>query len=188
MLLSVNSSPLSPILRALRVLVALALAGNAVVAVGQTSEYDAVGRMARAGQLDLAQAKAEQYLTTHPKDPQMRFLKGVIQQQRGQTDEALTTFTLLTQDYPELPEPYNNLAVIHAAQNQYDKARIALEMAVRTNPNYATAHENLGDVYARLAAQSYGKALQLDGGNTSAPPKLKAVNVLLAPPAKKSGR
>ena len=114
--------------------------------------------------------------------------EGVIQQQRGQAEEALATFTQLTQDYPELPEPYNNLAVIHAAQNQYDKARIALEMAVRTNPNYATAHENLGDVYARLAAQSYGKALQIDGGNTTAPVKLKAVNAMLTPPAKKPGR
>ena len=191
MLLSVNSKPTSSLLRALA---AVLLAGSAAVAVAQTtqttqsSDYDNVSRMVRAGQLDQAQAKAEQYLIGNPKDPQMRFLKGVIQQQRGQADEALATFTQLTQDYPELPEPYNNLAVIHAAQNQYDKARIALEMAVRTNPSYATAHENLGDVYARLAAQSYGKALQLDGGNTTAPAKLKAVNTMLTPSAKKAAR
>lgn len=185
MLLPVNSRPLAA---AVRTLAALVLAGGAAAAVAQSSDYDTVARMARAGQWDLAQAKAEQYLNANPKDPQMRFLKGVIQQQRGQTDEALNTFTLLTQEYPELPEPYNNLAVIHAAQKQYDKARIALEMAVRTNPNYATAHENLGDVYARLAAQAYDKALQLDGGNTTAAPKLKAVNALLAPPAKKPAR
>ena len=188
MLLSVISKPMSPLMRALA---AVLLAGCATVVVAQapqSNEYDNVSRMVRAGQLDQAQAKAEQYLVGNPKDPQMRFLKGVIQQQRGQADEALATFTQLTQDYPELPEPYNNLAVIHAAQNQYDKARIALEMAVRTNPNYATAHENLGDVYARLAAQSYGKALQLDGGNTSAPAKLKAVNAILTPPAKKVAR
>lgn len=185
MLQSVNSRLFTTLLRVLTSMLLLACAS---VAHAQTSEYDAVGRMVRAGQLDLAQAKAEQYLNGNPKDPQMRFLKGVIQQQRGQTDEALATFTLLTQDYPELPEPYNNLAVIHASQNQYDKARIALEMAVRTNPNYATAHENLGDVYARLAAQSYSRSLQLDGGNTTAAPKLKAVNALLTPPAKKAGR
>ena len=188
MLLSANPKPMSSLVR---VLAAVLLAGTAALAVAQTtqsSEYDNVSRMVRAGQLDVAQAKAEQYLAANPKDPQMRFLKGVIQQQRGQADEALATFTQLTQDYPELPEPYNNLAVIHAAQNQYDKARIALEMAVRTNPNYATAHENLGDVYARLAAQSYGKALQLDSGNTTAPVKLKAVNAMLTPPAKKATR
>ena len=191
MLLSVNSKPTPFVFRSLA---AVLLAGSAAMAMAQntpptqSSDYDSVSRMVRAGQLDQAQTKAEQYLAGNPKDPQMRFLKGVIQQQRGQADEALTTFTQLTQDYPELPEPYNNLAVIHAAQNQYEKARIALEMAVRTNPNYATAHENLGDVYARLAAQSYGKALQLDSGNTTAPVKLKAVNAMLTPPAKKATR
>ena len=191
MLLSVNSKPTPFVFRSLA---AVLLAGSAAMAMAQntpptqSSDYDSVSRMVRAGQLDQAQTKAEQYLAGNPKDPQMRFLKGVIQQQLGQADEALATFTQLPQDYPELPEPYNNLAVIHAAQNQYDKARIALEMAVRTNPNYATAHENLGDVYARLAAQSYGKALQLDGGNTSAPAKLKAVNAMLTPPAKKATR
>ena len=191
MLLSVNSKPTPFVFRSLA---AVLLAGSAAMATAQTtpptqsSDYDSVSRMVRAGQLDQAQTKAEQYLAGNPKDPQMRFLKGVIQQQRGQAEEALATFTQLTQDYPELPEPYNNLAVIHAAQNQYDKARIALEMAVRTNPSYATAHENLGDVYARLAAQSYGKALQLDGGNTTAPAKLKAVNAMLTPPAKKAMR
>jgi len=162
-------------------LLALALAGGALA---QTAEYDDVARLTRAGQLDQALGKATQYLGSHPKDPQMRFLKGVIEQQRGQQDEALATFTQLTQDYPELPEPYNNMAVILAAQNQYDKARVALEMAVRTNPGYATAHENLGDIYARLAAQSYGKAIALDGANATAPVKLKAVNALLTPPAK----
>ena len=191
MLLSVNSKPTPFVYRSLA---AVLLAGSAAMAMAQntpptqSSDYDSVSRMVRAGQLDQAQTKAEQYLAGNPKDPQMRFLKGVIQQQRGQAEEALATFTQLTQDYPELPEPYNNLAVIHAAQNQYDKARIALEMAVRTNPSYATAHENLGDVYARLAAQSYGKALQLDGGNTTAPAKLKAVNAMLTPPAKKAMR
>lgn len=179
---SASRTPLRALLRhAIPGLLALGLAG---VALAQTAEYDDVARLTRAGQLDQALGKATQYLGSHPKDPQMRFLKGVIEQQRGQQDEALATFTQLTQDYPELPEPYNNMAVILAAQNQFDKARVALEMAVRTNPGYATAHENLGDIYARLAAQSYGKAISLDGANASAPVKLKAVNALLTPPPK----
>ena len=186
---SLSRAPLLSLLRTLvRAVSGLLLAGSAALVAAQSADYDTVSRMVRAGQFEQAQARADQYLSGNPKDPQMRFLKGVIQQQRGQTDEALATFTLLSQDYPELPEPYNNLAVIHAAQNQFDKARVALEMAVRTNPSYATAHENLGDVYARLAAQSYGRALQLDGGNNTAAPKLKAVNALLTPPAKKPAR
>ena len=67
---------------------------------------------------------------------------------------------------PSCPSRYNNLAVLYAAQSEFDKARAALEMAIRTNPSYATAHENLGDVYAMLAAQPYSRALQLDPGNT----------------------
>ena len=81
----------------------------------------------------------------------MRFLKGVVLTEAGAPAEAIAVFQSSTEDYPELPEPYNNLAVLYAAPAQYDKARAALEMAIRTNPGYATAHENLGDVYAQLA-------------------------------------
>lgn len=147
-----------------------------------------VQRLIKQGQYPQAMEKVDAYLSSRPKDAQGRFLKGLIYTEMNKPAEAIAVFTKLSEDYPELPEPYNNLAVLHAAQNQYDRARIALEMAVRINPNYATAHENLGDVYARLAAQSYTKATQLDGGNTSAPPKLKAVNALLAPAPKKNSR
>ena len=96
----------------------------------------------------------------------------------------IAVFTKLSEDYPELPEPYNNLAVLYASQGQYDKARAALEMAIRTNPSYATAHENLGDVYAKLASQAYSKALQLDSNNTGVQPKLALIRDLFAPGAK----
>ncbi|HNZ90903.1 MAG TPA: tetratricopeptide repeat protein, partial [Acidovorax sp.] len=84
---------------------------------------------------------------------------------------------------PELPEPYNNLAVIYASQNQLDKARTALEMAVRNNPAYAAAHENLGDIYARQAYQSYAKAQKLEANNAAVKSKLALVRQLLQPVA-----
>ena len=118
----------------------------------------------------------------------MRFLKGVIQTEAGRPADAIATFTKLTEDYPELPEPYNNLAVLYAGQSQFDKARAALEMAIRTNPSYATAHENLGDVYAKLASQAYSKALQLDAGNTGVQPKLALIRELFAAAAAKAPR
>ena len=99
-------------------------------------------------------------------------------------------FTELAQDYPELPEPYNNLAVLYASQGAYDKARNALEMAIRTHPSYATAHENLGDIYAKMASQAYDKALQLDRSNQAAQSKLNLIKELFSqearPPAKVS--
>ena len=144
-------------------------------------EYADVMQLMRQGKHADALSKADQYLSGKPKDAQMRFLKGVIQRDAGKTSDAITTFTKLTEDYPELPEPYNNLAVLYAGQSQFDKARAALEMAIRTNPSYATAHENLGDVYAKLASQAYNKALQLDSSNTAVAPKLALIRELFNP-------
>lgn len=143
-------------------------------------EYAEVGQLLRAGRAAEALARADQYLATKPRDPQMRFIKGVIQSETGRSQEAIATFQRLTEDYPELPEPYNNLAVLYANQNQFDRARSALEMAIRTNPSYSTAHENLGDVYARLASQAYSRALQLDGANAGVPPKLALIRDLFS--------
>lgn len=127
--------------------------------------YGDVSQLLRGGRLAEAEQRADRHLKSKPRDPQMRYLKGLIQRDSGRQDEALKTFTQLTEEYPELPEPYNGLAVIHAARGDYDLARAALELAVRANPAYATAHENLGDLYTRLAGQSYCRALQHDAAN-----------------------
>jgi len=166
--------PLSAILRLLVAAAALSMSA------AHADDYADVSRLMRAGQFAEAMAKVDQYLASKPRDPQMRFFKGVIQTETGKTNEAIATFTKITEDYPELPEPYNNMAVLYAGQSQFDKARAALEMAIRTNPSYATAHENLGDVYARLASQAYSKALQLDGGNAAVPPKLALIRSLFS--------
>lgn len=149
-------------------------------------DYGDVSALVRSGRHAEAIAKADQYLAAKPRDPQMRFLKGVAQTDAGRTADAIATFTALNQEYPELPEPYNNLAVIYAGQAQFDQARAALETAVRVNPNYAVAYENLGDVYAKLAAQSYAKAQQLDAGNGAIAPKLALIRQLFAPAARAS--
>lgn len=136
-------------------------------------------RMLKAGQHQQALERVNKVLAAKPRDPQARFLKGLIFTDQGNTKEAIDLFTKLTQDYPELPEPYNNLAVIYAAQGQYDKARVALEQSIRTHPSYATAYENLGDVYAKLASQAYDKALQIDSTNKGAQNKLSLVRDLV---------
>ena len=137
--------------------------------------------MLKAGQVQQALERVNRVLASKKNDPQARFLKGVILTEQGNTREAIEIFTKLTQDYPDLPEPYNNLAVIYAGQGQYDKARETLEKSIRTHPSYATAYENLGDVYAKLASQAYGKALQLDATNTGAKNKLSLVRELVGP-------
>ncbi|HMA08828.1 MAG TPA: tetratricopeptide repeat protein [Ramlibacter sp.] len=144
-------------------------------------DYSDVNSLLRSDKTAEALARADQYLAGKPRDPQMRFLKGVILTQAGRTAEAIKTYVQLNQDYPELPEPYNNLAVLYAAQSQFDQARTALEQALRANPSYATAYENLGDVYAKLASLSYSKAQQLEPANTGVPPKLLVIRQLFAP-------
>ena len=154
-------------------LIAIAAALSATVTFADN--YSEVSQLMRAGKLAEAQAKVDHYLAAKPRDPQLRFMKGVIQRDSGQVTDALDTFTRLTEDHPELPEPYNNLAVIFASQGQYEKARSTLETAIKINPSYATAHENLGDIYAKLASQSYCRAQQLDAANTTLPSNLAAI-------------
>ncbi|HUY03416.1 MAG TPA: tetratricopeptide repeat protein [Rhodocyclaceae bacterium] len=150
----------------------------------RADELQDASRLLKQGQQAEALAKADQYLSSHPKDAQGRFLKGLILTEMHRNPEAIAVFTKLTEDYPQLPEPYNNLAVIYAQQKQYDKARQALETAIRTNPSYATARENLGDIYARMASQAYDKALQIDSSNTSAQTKLALIRELMSTPTR----
>ncbi len=139
-----------------------------------------ISKQIKQGQCPQALEQVDKYLAGKPKDAQGRFLKGIILTEMNKPAEAIVIFTRLTEDYPELPEPYNNLAVIYAQQKQFDKAKQALEMAIRTHPSYATAHENLGDIYARLASQSYDKALQIDSSNSSAQKKLALIGDLMS--------
>jgi tetratricopeptide (TPR) repeat protein len=144
-------------------------------------ENEEVSKLYRQGSLSKALEQADAYLASHPRDAQMRFQKGLILTEQNRTADAIKIFSALSDDYPELPEPYNNLAVLYASQGHYDKAKTALEMAIRTHPSYSTAHVNLGDIYAKMASQAYGKALQLDKGNTTAQTKLAMIKDLFTP-------
>jgi Flp pilus assembly protein TadD len=144
------------------------------------NDYGDVNDLLRRGQAREALAKADAYIAANPRDPQMRFLRAAILTDQGRQADAIAALTQLTQDFPALPEPHNNLAALYAAQGQFDKARAALETAIKLNPDYATAHENLGDVYVRLAAESYTRARQLEPNNATVPPKLTLIRELLA--------
>ena len=166
----------------MRVLTTLLAGVLAVALPALADDLDDASKLLKAGQRDQALERVNRVLAQKKDDPKARFLKGIILTEQGNTREAIDVFTKLTQDYPNLPEPYNNLAVIYAGQGQYDKARAALEQSIRTHPSYATAYENLGDVYAKLASQAYDKALQLDKSNTGAQNKLSLVRELVGGP------
>lgn len=164
----------------------LALGALLASPLARADDYADVDQLLRQGNSAQALARAEQYLAAKPRDPQMRFLKGRAQSESGQSASAIATFEQMAQDYPELAEPYNNLAVLRAGQGQYEQARQALEQALRIQPSYGTAQENLGDVYVQLAAQAYGRAVQLNTGNKAAAAKLASLRAL-SPPAAGAG-
>ena len=160
---------------------ALLLSLLAPVAWAAPATVQDASQALRKGQPAVALDKVNAFLNANPKDAQGRFLKGLILTELGKNADAIKVFTTLTEDYPELPEPYNNLAVLYAAQADYERAKNSLEMAIRTHPSYATAHENLGDIYAKMASQAYDKAMQLDKSNLSAQTKLALIQDLFSP-------
>ena len=158
----------------------LLLAVSAPSFAALADELAEVTRLHRAGQSAAALERADRYLASAPKDAQMRFLKSVVLADAGRREDAAALLTQLVQDYPELAEPHNNLAALHAAAGDYAKARAELEEAIRLSPGYAPAHENLGDVHVMLAAQSYARALRLEPASPSLPRKLALARQLPA--------
>ncbi len=163
-------------------IMAFSLALSTTVMAGSAEDLKDAAKLYQQNKFDAAMTKVNGVLAQTPKDAQGRFLKGLIFTEQKKITDAIQMFTSLTEDYPELPEPYNNLAVLYAGQGNYDKAKAALELAIHTHPTYGTAYENLGDIYAQLARRSYDKALQLDKSNATAQSKLAMVKDLFQPP------
>jgi len=158
-----------------------AFAVCAVLAAGPAlaDEIGDIRKQFQGGDLAGALERADRYLAAHPENAQARFLKSLILADQGKSEPAIALLDGLTNDYPELPEPYNNLAVIYAAQGRYELALATLEKAIIAHPGYATAHENLGDIHAKLAAAAYEKAQSLDPKNTTAKMKVAQMRALL---------
>lgn len=148
------------------------LVGDISVERTDAAPLEEVRKLIAAGRSKQALAFADEQLVKNPRNAQMRFVRGVILSDMNDNDAARAVFQQLTEDFPELPEPYNNLAVLYAAGGQLDRARGALEMALLARPDYATAHENLGDVYLQLAADSYQRAATLQPTNRAVSNKL----------------
>ncbi|WP_082680336.1 YybH family protein [Paucibacter sp. KCTC 42545] len=164
-------------LHALALSLALGLSAGAARA-DEVSDAQALLAKGNAGD---ALKKVDQALVAKPNDPRLRLQRGNALAQLKREPEAIAVFQKLIETNPELPGPYNNLAVLYGNQGDFEKARQALELAIRTNPSYATAFQNLGDVYARLAGQAYKKALALDKGDNQLPLKLAVVQNVFEP-------
>jgi Flp pilus assembly protein TadD len=123
------------------------------VAQAQSDRMAEAQRLHAAGDLAGALTRVDLGLAERPRDAQLRFLRGVLLSEANRADEALAVFEQLSEDYPELADPLNNIAVLHAAAGRLDAARAALEAALRNDPQHRTVRENLADVYVRLAVR-----------------------------------
>ena len=137
--------------------------------IAMADVYTEVNDKISSGQWSAAQTLIERQLQKQPADPQIRLMQSQMQTAQGQTAQAIETLQALTQEFPELPEPYNNLAVLYAGQQRFDEAARALVLAIRARPDYSLALENLGDVRIAQARQSYLKAQSLPLPGASAP-------------------
>lgn len=116
-----------------------------------------VNRMIAQGDFEKALEYAEAGIEKNPKNIALAFKRGVILEQLGRKDEARAVYEQLIRLYPEVPEPYNNLAILVAdnGRGDLDHAIELLQRAITANPRFYTAQENLGDIYALKALQSY---------------------------------
>jgi tetratricopeptide (TPR) repeat protein len=121
-------------------------------------------------------------IASNPRDVQAQFKRATVLTHLGRDDEAISAFVAITQSYPELPEPYNNLAALYAKQGRYTEAREALETATKANPNYGLAYENLGDLYLRLAASAYQRAQGLGQASGVTQQRLADIQKIVSPP------
>ena len=135
-----------------------------------------VQELIKSGRAAEALRTLDTLIAQRPGDAQLRFQKGVLLVDQKRSSEAISVFQRLGQDFPALPEPFNNLAVLYVEQGQLEKARAALESAIRSRPNYGTAFQNLGDVYTRMASRAYARALQIEDPDAS--PKLALIRDL----------
>ena len=136
--------------------------GQNILPTVQSDPHDQVKKLLRQEKYERAVVLVDKYMAVNPRDPQMRFWKAWITDRTGDKQVALNMYLSLTQDYPEIAEPFNNLAVLYAAKGQFSVAKEALDAALRANPNFADAHENMGDVLIQLANYSYQRSLQIN--------------------------
>ena len=150
---------------------AAALALAAISALAQ--EVREIEKLFRGGDTAAAMLRVDKAIAEKPRDAGLRFQRAVMLTELQRTNEAIDALNKLIEDFPDLPEPYNNLAVLLAAQGRIDSARGLLETALRHEPGYAVAHENLGDVFIRLAQREFDRASAAGRSDENLQRKLK---------------
>jgi Flp pilus assembly protein TadD len=144
-------------------------------------ELGEVNKLLRAGDSAAALQRVERAVAAAPRDSQLRFLQGVILLDQKNDTAAMVIFQRLSEEFPELPEPFNNIALLHARAGQLDAARVALETALRNDPGMLAARQNLGDIHLRLALQAWEAVAAVTPADMALQRKLRLSRELVAP-------
>jgi colicin import membrane protein len=169
----------------LHALIRIGLTSCLLLGVAAASAADAVRsaadieRLFRSGETALALQQIDLAIAAKPRDASLWFQKGLMLLESQRTAEAIAVYERLTQEYPELAEAYNNLAVLQAGDGRLDAARELLETALRNDPGYRTARENLGDIHLRLALRSFEQAASGTTGSERLERKLRRTRELV---------
>ena len=124
------------------------------------SEFPAqIEKLLNSGKAAQALELADLGIRKNERSPQLRFMRAVALENLTRSEEAVRELKQLIIDYPEIPEPYNNLAVIEAGLGNLEEAVAHLKQALRITPDFALARKNLGDVYLALAREAYEQAV-----------------------------
>jgi Flp pilus assembly protein TadD len=159
-------------------LLTLMLAVAGTVYAQEPVDLNTIQRLASRGEWGKAMEELDKRIAANSNDLESRFLKGLLLMQKGDTAGAREVFQEITRHHPRLPEAYNNLAVIYAADGEYELARQTLLSAIANTPDYSPVRANLGDLYAKMAMDSYREALKLNPNDTASKAKLKLLGQL----------
>jgi len=106
--------------------------------------------------------EAELAASTAPgTDVQLMFQKARALTALDRAEEARGIYQQMTIRFPELAEPWNNLAMLYVRSGSLDQAEFALETAVTNNPDNGNAIANLADVRLLMALRDYREAARM---------------------------
>lgn len=128
-----------------------------------------------------ARALLDPLLERYAEHPRVRLLDGILRAREGRVSEAIEIFERLRRDHPGMSEPWNNLAVLYAAEGRYDEARETLLAALERRPS-VIGYANLGDIYGKLARRARVQAGELAAQRSGAAAPVAGEGAALALP------
>jgi colicin import membrane protein len=167
-----------------RLIAAFAVAAVLACAAAEKSDQSAVAGSRRAsifdhGAVQLRVRPPHEIGAGSASDALTLFVTARALAGQDKVNDAIEIYRSLTQMHPGLPEPFNNLGLLHLFQGRYENAELAFLEALRIDPRYGEAQENLGDVHARMALRAYDAAVRLEPDGRVAREKIKHLTPIL---------